>query len=644
MPVVGFLRSTSAAPFANLVTAFRKGLNEAGYVEDQNVAVEYRWAEGRHDRLPALVADLIRGKMDVFVGNNLAALAAKAATTTVPIVFASGSDPVMDGLVASLNRPGGNVTGVSFTSGVLGPKRLELLRQLVPGAKTIAMLANQSTAETVTERSDVQAAALAIGQQLVVLDASSDQDIEAAFATFIQRGAGALLVGTGAFWNSHRVRIVALATRQALPVVYPLREYVEDGGLMSYGTSINDAYRQAGVYAGRILKGEKPARPAGHAVHQIRASAQPQDRQDARARHPANATRARRRGDRVTEWMAPLRHLGAKVLAARNRREFIALLGGAAAAWPLAARAQQPAMPVVGMLNPATAEGYAQVLRKFREGLKEVGYVEGENVVLEYRWADNDVSRLPELAADLVRRRVALIAATGGPASALAAKAATSTIPILFTLGGDPVRLGLVASLGRPGGNLTGANFFIFELGAKRLEALRELVPGMTRLAVLVDPSNAEITAGNLKAVEPAARAMGLQMRVLEARNNREIDAAFATFARERPDALFVSSGPLFTSRPVQLVLLATRHGVPAAYPDPEHVHAGGLMSYGASRAEAYRQVGIYAGRILKGASPADLPVMQSTKFELCINLQAARVLGLEVPPTLLARADEVIE
>ena len=258
MPVVGFLRSTSPAPFANLVTAFRKGLNEAGYVEGQNVTVEYRWAEGRHDRLPALVADLIRRKVDVFVGNNLAALAAKAATTTVPIVFASGSDPVTDGLVASLNRPGGNVTGVSFISGVLGPKRLELLRQLVPGAKTIAMLANRSTAETVTERNDVQAAALAIGQQPVIVDASSDHDIEAAFATFIQRGAGALLVGTGAFLNSHRDRIVALAARHALPVVYPLREYVEAGGLMSYGTSINDAYRQAGVYAGRILKGEKP--------------------------------------------------------------------------------------------------------------------------------------------------------------------------------------------------------------------------------------------------------------------------------------------------------------------------------------------------------------------------------------------------
>ena len=326
-----------------------------------------------------------------------------------------------------------------------------------------------------------------------------------------------------------------------------------------------------------------------------------------------------------------------------RRREFITLLGGAAVGWPLTARAQQQ-IPVIGMLNPATPDGYAAVLRKFREGLKRTGYVEGENVAFEYRWAENDVSRLPELAADLVRRRVALIAATGGPSSALAAKAATSKIPILFTVGGDPVRLGLVASLGRPGGNLTGTNFFIFELGAKRLEALHELVPSIARLAVLVDPSNAEITAGNLKEVEPAAHAMGLQIRILEARNNSEIEAAFASFTHDRPDALFVSSGPLFTSRRVQLVLLATRHGIPTAYPDPEHVHAGGLMSYSASRAEGYHQVGIYAGRILKGASPAELPVVQSTKFELCINLQAARILGLEVPATLLARADEVIE
>ena len=318
------------------------------------------------------------------------------------------------------------------------------------------------------------------------------------------------------------------------------------------------------------------------------------------------------------------------------------MLSGSAAAWPLTARAEQ-ALPVIGLLSPATAEGYAEVLRGFRQGLKEVGYVEGENVAFEYRWAGNDVSRLPELAADLVRRRVALIAASGGPAAALAAKAATSTIPILFTVGGDPVRLGLVASLGRSGGNLTGSNFFIFELGAKTLEALRELVPRMARLAVLVDPSNAEITAGNLKEVQSAAAAMGLQMSVLEASNNREIDAAFATFANERPDALFVSSGPLFTSRRVQLVLLATRHDVPATYPDAEYVQAGGLVSYGASKGGTVRS-DLYAGRILKGASPPDLPIVQSTRFELCINLQAARVLDLEPTPTLLARADEVIE
>jgi ABC-type uncharacterized transport system substrate-binding protein len=326
-----------------------------------------------------------------------------------------------------------------------------------------------------------------------------------------------------------------------------------------------------------------------------------------------------------------------------KRRDFITLLGGAAA-WPSMARAQQRDVPVIGMLNPATAQGYTDVLRHFHQGLRETGYHEGENVTIEYRWADNDVSRLPELAAELVRQRVAVIAATGGPASALAAKVATSTIPILFTVGGDPVRLGLVASLSRPGGNLTGASFFIFELGAKRLELLRELVPRMARLAVLVDPSNAAVTEANLKEVEPAARAMGLQVRVLEARTNREIDAAFATFAEERPDALFVSSGPLFTTRRLQLALLAARYGLPATYAGPEHVQAGGLMSYSASRADAYRQVGIYAGRILRGASPRDLPVVQSTRFELCINLQAARILGLEVPPTLLARADEVIE
>jgi putative ABC transport system substrate-binding protein len=259
MPVVGFLRSASLADATHLVTAFRQGLKEAGFVEGQNVAIEFRSAEGHFDRLPALVAELIRRPVAVIAGNTFAMLAAKAATSTVPIVFAGGSDPVKQGLVASLNRPGGNVTGAMFFAGVLGAKRLELLRQLVPKATTIGMLVNPNTDEDVTERRDVHAAAQAIGQQLIILDVSSYRDIETAFATFVQRGTGALLVGTGPFMTSHRERLTALAAGHALPASYALREFVTAGGLMSYGTSITEAHRQAGIYAGRILKGEKPA-------------------------------------------------------------------------------------------------------------------------------------------------------------------------------------------------------------------------------------------------------------------------------------------------------------------------------------------------------------------------------------------------
>jgi ABC-type uncharacterized transport system substrate-binding protein len=325
-----------------------------------------------------------------------------------------------------------------------------------------------------------------------------------------------------------------------------------------------------------------------------------------------------------------------------NRREVISLLGGAAA-WPITASAQQPAMPVIGFLNAQSPDGLTEQLRGFRLGLKETGYVEGENVAIEYRWAENQIDRLPALAADLVRRQVAVIAATGGPASALAAKATTTTIPIVFLAADDPVRLGLVASLARPGGNLTGVNIFNAELGTKRLEFLRELVPTATRVAVLMDPSGSSSEAA-LRNVEAAARAMGLQIQALNASSSREINVAFAALMRERPDALFVGAGPFVTSRRVQLALLAARHAVPAAYAVRDYAEAGGLMSYGASLTDAYRQLGVYTGRILKGAKPADLPVAQSTRFELVINLQAARMLGLTVPPTLLARADEVIE
>jgi putative tryptophan/tyrosine transport system substrate-binding protein len=328
-----------------------------------------------------------------------------------------------------------------------------------------------------------------------------------------------------------------------------------------------------------------------------------------------------------------------------KRREFITLLGGTAvAAWPLAASAQQPAMPVIGFLNPTSPDTNADRLRGFRQGLKDTGYVEGENVAILYHWAENQNDRLPELATELVRRRVAVIATTGGPAAAFAAKAATPTIPIVFIVAEDPVRLGLAATLARPGGNLTGINIFSVELAAKRLELLRELVPGAARVAVLVNPADAMNAETTLRDVEAAARAIGLQIQVLNAGTSREIDAAFATFVRERPDALFVGNDAFFTSRRVQLANLAARHMVPITSGTREIAEAGGLMSYGSSLTDAYRQVGVYTGRILKGAKPADLPVVQASKFELVINHVTARMLGLAVPPTLLSTADEVIE
>jgi putative tryptophan/tyrosine transport system substrate-binding protein len=326
-----------------------------------------------------------------------------------------------------------------------------------------------------------------------------------------------------------------------------------------------------------------------------------------------------------------------------GRREFITLLGGAAAAWPLVARAQ-PAMPVIGFLYPTSADAETDRLRAFRQGLEEVGYVEGQNVAIEYRWANNQIDRLPALAADLANRRVAVIVATGGSPVVLAAKAATATIPIVFVIGDDPVELGLVASLARPGGNLTGINFFAVELAAKRLELLRELVPGATRVAVLVNPANAANTEATLKDVQAAARTMGLQIRVINASTSREIDVAFATFERERPDALFVGSGPLFSSQSAQLAALAGRYRVPAIFAGRQIVEAGGLMSYGASLTDTIRQAGVYTGRVLKGAKPADMPVEQSTKFELVINVRAAKALGLDVPAHLQQLADEVIE
>jgi putative ABC transport system substrate-binding protein len=325
-----------------------------------------------------------------------------------------------------------------------------------------------------------------------------------------------------------------------------------------------------------------------------------------------------------------------------KRRSFIALIGGAAA-WPMVTHAQQ-ATPVIGYLDNRSPETTVERLRGFHLGLKESGYVEGENLTIFYRWADGDNSRLPGLAADLVNRRVAVITSTGGGPSTLAAKAATETIPIVFTVPEDPVKLGLVSSLAHPDRNLTGVNFLNLEVVAKRLEILHELVPTAAHVAVLVNPTNSVNAATTAKEAKSAALSIGLNVSVYEASTAREIDAAFAAMARERCDAVFVSGDGFFNSRRLQIGLLAMRYTLPSAFSSRDYPAFGGLMSYGADVTDAFRQAGLYAGRILKGAKPADLPVVQSTKFELVINHQTARTLGLPVPPSLLARADEVIE
>jgi putative ABC transport system substrate-binding protein len=325
-----------------------------------------------------------------------------------------------------------------------------------------------------------------------------------------------------------------------------------------------------------------------------------------------------------------------------QRRKFIALLGGAAA-WPFAARAQQPALPVIGFLSSASPDLYANRLRAFRQGLKEAGYVEGQNVAIEYRWAESQNDRLPALAAELVQRHVDVIAAAGGTPSAVAAKAATTTIPVVFGVAVDPVKIGLVASLNRPGGNLTGITNLNVEVGPKRLELMRELIPAATNIAVLVNPTS-PIAEPFARAMQAAARTLGQQIHVQQASSEQDFDKVFADLARLRAGALVISPDVFFNTKIEQLAVLSLRHAVPAIFQYREFAAAGGLISYGSDETEYYRLIGIYAGRILKGEKPADLPVVQSTKVEMILNLKTAKALGITVPLPLIGRADEVIE
>jgi putative tryptophan/tyrosine transport system substrate-binding protein len=326
-----------------------------------------------------------------------------------------------------------------------------------------------------------------------------------------------------------------------------------------------------------------------------------------------------------------------------RRRDFVKIIFGSAAIWPVAVRAQQSAMPVIGFINLASAKGYSRQLAAFLKGLGETGYVDGQNVVIEYRWAEGQEDRLPAMAADLVRRQVAVMAATTTPA-ALAARAATTTIPIVFELGADPIRLGLVASLNRPGGNVTGVTQLNVVVAPKRLELLHELLPTASVIGLLVNPANLSLAEARTKELQAAARTLGLQLDILNASNERDLDAVFAKLSQSRTGGLVISPDPFYISHAEQLAALTVRHAVPAIFETREFAEAGGLMSYGASHADSYRLTGVYTGRVLKGEKPADMPVQQSTKVELFLNLKAAKALGLNVPNTLIGRADEVFE
>ena len=411
-----------------------------------------------------------------------------------------------------------------------------------------------------------------------------------------------------------------------LPAVYGYREHVDDGGLVSYGVDLRACFRRGAYFVDKILKGVAPRDLPVEFPTKLELIINLETAKALGLEVPPISARPRRRGDRV------------------RRREFITLLGGAAVSWPLAARAQQPAMPVIGFLNPASPDARGDLIAAFHQGLAEAGYVERRNAAIEYRWAEGRNDRLPVMAADLVQRRVAVIVAADGTAAALAAKAATPTIPIVFMVGADPVELGLVASLDRPGGNMTGVGALAVGTVAKRLQLLHELVPAAAEIAFLRNPTNPYFGALETRELQAAAAVLGVRMLLLNASNPHEIEVAFANLVTQRAGGFLLGTDPFFITARDQLVALANRHAVPAIYPFREDAVAGGLVSYGASNRDAFRLVGGYTGSILSGNKPADLPVQQVTKIEMTINLRTAKALGLYIPLPLLGRADEVIE
>ena len=626
VPRIGFLHYGSPGPSPE-VDAFRQGLRDLGYIEGKNINIEYRFASGRVERLPELAAELVHLNPDVIVSPTTAAsLAAKQATGTIPIVIAGVADAVGAGLVASIARPGGNVTGLTSISAELGGKRLELVKGIVPTASRVAVLHDPADRSNVLLLKGLQEAAPALGLTLQPLEVRELGEFEGAFIAISRERADALFGAPGVLTFEHQKTVVDLAAKSRIPTLWGHRQFVDVGGLMSYAVNFYDQCRRAATYVDQILKGDKPGDLPVQQPTKFELGRQSQDRQGARPHRAADAARPRRRGDRV------------------RRREFITLLGGAAA-WPLAARAQQPdRMRRIGVLvNLAEDDPEMQLwLTAFRQGLEKLGWSEGRNVRIDYRFHTAGADQVQVPVKELVALQPDVILAEG-TSTAAAFKRESRAIPIVFVAVSDPIGSGFIASLARPGGNLTGVLQYEASITGKWLAMLKEIAPGLARSALVANP---KVTAYDhfLRASETMASSLAIELVPSPVENAADIERVIGSFARVPNGGLVFPPDSTTTSNRHLIITLAARLRLPAVYAIRAFVAAGGLMSYNTDRSDLFRQTASYVDRILRGANPADLPVQAPTKYETVINLKTAKALGLTVPPGLLVAADEVIE
>src|SRR6266576_1894348 len=569
---IGFLDDSTASNIAVRLDTFRQELSKLGWIEGKNVAIEFRFAEGKLERLPELAADLVRLKVDLIMASGApGVLAAKNATTTIPIVMTNAADPVGAGLIASLARPGANVTGLASLAPELNTKRLEILKDALPGLSRVGLLwLSGGGRGQELQMKELRPAATALKIKLEEIETHpDDRELDSAFQTAKQKQIKAIMTTNTRPFLTERKRIVELARKYRLPAIYGQKEFVDEGGLMSYGAPYDDLHRRAAVYVDKILKGAKPAD-------------------------------------------LPVQ--------------------------------QATKVPRIGFLDGSTASSSAVLLEAFRQEMRKLGWIEGKNINIEYRFAEQKSERTPELAADLVRLKVDLIVVIGRP-QALAAKKATTTIPIVMANVGDPVGAGLVASLARPGGNVTGNSALSPELNTKRLEILKDTIPKLLRVGLLRSQSGNVLEDPQLKELRPAAVALKLKLEEIDVQPDAKgLESAFNRAKQKQVNAIITTPGRRFFAERKRIVELAGKHWLPAIYPQKEFVEAGGLMCYGADNTDIYRRAAVYVDKILKGAKPADLPVQQATKFEFVINLKAAQQIGLTIPGRVLERANQVIK